>query len=121
MTQEVLKLALAYIEAVPDDRYNAEHIDRDALITAINKVLAQTQEPFGYFQYDIRLDAWVQNRKSNRGAAFYTRPPQRKPLTDGEIDFHLDKILIAAGSALKHYSMQKTKDDMRQALREAFV
>jgi hypothetical protein len=30
------------------------------------------QEPFGYFQYDIRLDAWVQNRINNKGAAFYT-------------------------------------------------
>lgn len=27
---------------------------------------------FGYFQYDIRLDAWVQNRINNKGAAFYT-------------------------------------------------
>jgi hypothetical protein len=44
MTQEALKLALEYIQAVPDDRYNAEHIDRDALITAIKETLAQTQE-----------------------------------------------------------------------------
>ena len=33
------------------------------------------QEPFGYFQYDIRLDAWVQNRINNKGAAFYTTTP----------------------------------------------
>ena len=45
MTQEALKLALEYIQAVPDDRYNAEHINRDALITAIKEALAQTQEP----------------------------------------------------------------------------
>ena len=31
------------------------------------------QEPFGYFQYDIRLDAWVQNRINNKGVAFYTK------------------------------------------------
>jgi hypothetical protein len=37
----------------------------------------ESQEPFGYFRYDIRLDAWVQNRDSNRGAALYTHPPQR--------------------------------------------
>ena len=30
------------------------------------------QEPFGYFQYSIQLDAWVQNRIENKGAAFYT-------------------------------------------------
>lgn len=30
------------------------------------------QEPFGYFQYSIQLDAWVQNRIYNKGVAFYT-------------------------------------------------
>jgi len=30
-------------------------------------------EPFGYFQYDIRLDAWVQNRINNKGVSFYTK------------------------------------------------
>ena len=30
------------------------------------------QEPFGYFQYSIQLDAWVQNRIDSKGAAFYT-------------------------------------------------
>jgi hypothetical protein len=33
---------------------------------------APVQEPFGYFQYSIQLDAWVQNRIDNKGAAFYT-------------------------------------------------
>lgn len=42
-------------------------------------------------------------------------------MTDEQLDVHLDNILKASGSALKHYSMQKTKDDMRQALREALV
>ena len=40
-------------------------------------------------------------------------------MTDDWLDFYLDNILKASGSALKHYSMQKTKDDMRQALRQA--
>ena len=52
MTQEILKLALEYIEAVPDDRYNAEHIDRAALITAIEEALAQPkQEPVAAYGY----------------------------------------------------------------------
>jgi len=46
---------------------------------------AQQQEPYGYFQFDLRLDAWVQNRDSNKGVAFYTTPPQRKPLTHPQI------------------------------------
>ena len=42
-------------------------------------------------------------------------------MTDDWLDFYLDNILKASGSALKHYSMQKTKDDMRQALRLAIA
>jgi hypothetical protein len=43
-------------------------------------------EPYGYFKYDLRLDAWVQNRVSNNGVAFYTAPLQREwqGLTDEE-------------------------------------
>ena len=45
------------------------------------------QEPFGYFRYDLRLDAWVQNRAGTQGTPFYTSPPaQRKPMTDEEIE-----------------------------------
>jgi len=40
---------------------------------------AEKQKPFGYFRYDIRLDAWVQSRDSNKGVAFYTTPqPQEE-------------------------------------------
>jgi len=35
------------------------------------------------------------------------------------IDKHLDAVLRASGSALRHYSMQKTLDDMRAAMRTA--
>jgi len=35
-------------------------------------------EPFGYFQFDLRLDAWVLNRDSNKGVAFYTAPPKKE-------------------------------------------
>jgi hypothetical protein len=38
---------------------------------------APKQEPYGYFRYDIKLDAWVQNKESTQGVAFYTHPPQR--------------------------------------------
>ena len=56
-------------------------------ITAIKAALEAKDEPFGYFRYDLRLDAWVQSRDSNQGAAFYTTPPQRTwvGLTDDEI------------------------------------
>ena len=47
---------------------------------------AEKQEPYGYFRYDIRLDAWVQNRESDKGVPFYTTPPQRQPLTEEEVE-----------------------------------
>jgi len=43
------------------------------------------QEPYGYFKYDLRLDAWVKSRDTNSGVAFYTHPPKRDPLTDEEM------------------------------------
>jgi hypothetical protein len=46
---------------------------------------AEQAQPFGYFRYDLRLDAWVQNRAGITGTPFYTAPPQRQPLTDEEI------------------------------------
>lgn len=35
------------------------------------------------------------------------------------VDHHLDAVLRASGSALRHYSMQKTLDEMREAMRKA--
>ena len=40
-------------------------------------------------------------------------------ISNADLDLHLDAILRAAGSALKHYTMAKSKDDMRNALRKA--
>jgi precorrin-2 methylase len=38
-----------------------------------------------------------------------------------ELDQHLNNILKASGSGLKNYSMQKTLDDMRNALKAAIA
>jgi hypothetical protein len=38
-----------------------------------------------------------------------------------ELDQHLDSILKASGSGLKNYSMQKTLNDMRNALKAAIA
>jgi hypothetical protein len=43
------------------------------------------QEPYGYFRYDIQLDAWVQIRDGTQGVAFYTAPKEWVGLTDEEI------------------------------------
>jgi len=71
MTQtEALRLALEYVELVPDDRYNADHIDRDALITAIKAALEAKDEPVACKEchlkdtvYDLLDDLKVANLK----------------------------------------------------------
>lgn len=37
------------------------------------------------------------------------------------IDAALDSVLKASGSALKHYTMPKTLDDMREAMRKVMT
>ena len=44
--EKTLKLALEYVKLVQDDRYNAEHIDREALVTAIKEALAQPKSEY---------------------------------------------------------------------------
>jgi hypothetical protein len=51
-------------------------------------------QPFGYFRYDLRLDAWVQNREGTTGTPFYTAPPKRQPLTDEEISRLWDSHVV---------------------------
>jgi hypothetical protein len=40
---------------------------------------------------------------------------------DDRIDFYLDKVLRASGSALRNYSVRPTLDAMREAMREAMT
>ena len=98
---EVLRLALEYVELVPDDRYNAEHIDQDALITAIKAALsgeAQTRsvvkdEPaawmnkYGACKTSLFRDVEA-GAKEEYTIPLYTTPPQRTwtGLTDEDIE-----------------------------------
>jgi hypothetical protein len=38
----------------------------------------EVQEPYGYFRYDMRLNAWIQNREDTKGIAFYTTPLKKE-------------------------------------------
>lgn len=42
-------------------------------------------------------------------------------VADDVLDRHIDRVLRAAGSALRHYTMQKSLDDMRAAMRAAMT
>ena len=95
--REALKLALEALEEIADEVFSPYDNKLGGAILAIREVLAQPEpEPFGYFRYDLRLDAWVQNRAGLAGTPFYTTPPQRTwvGLTEAErvdiIDIEID-------------------------------
>lgn len=70
---EAMRQALDALENPWESGPNGVASAITALRTAIKA--AEKQEPYGYFRYDMRLDAWVQSREDNRGVAFYTTPP----------------------------------------------
>ena len=95
-TTETLKLALEALKQIDEAMpFPVAKLAQSALREALaSEAIEQPapvakpheQEPFGYFRYDLRLDAWVQNREGRPGTAFYTSPPQRPwvGLTDEE-------------------------------------
>ena len=86
MSIEAMKQRLEELEKIHSDPmlWRSRRSKINFLRQAIEE--AEKQEPYGYFRYDIRLDAWVQSRDSNKGVAFYTHPPKREwvGLTDEE-------------------------------------
>jgi len=54
---------------------------------------------------------------ADHGALRRFAAPQPPKLSDERILCHLDAILKASGSGLKNYSMHKTIEDMKQAVR----
>ena len=85
-------------------------------IKNLRERLAQPeQEPFGYFRYDLRLDAWVQNREGRPGTPFYTTPPQRKPLTDERIGQIVEDCKIT----LVNYCSDEKQTEFARAIEAA--
>ncbi len=117
--REALRMALdALEECRRDPRLKYEHPHYDKTITAIREVLAQPeQEPFGYFRYDLPLDAWVQNRAGLTGTPFYTTPqpayvatplvPERKPLSQYAIDRIVGRLQVGFTYAVELDDMTK--------------
>ena len=72
------------------------------------------QEPFGYFRYDLRLDAWVQNRAGIQGTPFYTSPPAQRTwvgLTDEEM-FEAIRQLYSSDKVAR-LAVSHSKDEYR--------
>jgi len=90
---EALRLALEYVELVPDDRCNAEHIDRDALITAIKAALEAKDEPVATKNNDgVTLHLGWDDLPV--GTKLYATPPQRTwvGLTPDELNAIFDSM-----------------------------
>lgn len=67
------------------------------------------------------ITAWPAEVARSRFIAMYrslTNSAMPWP-SDAEIDKHLDAVLRAMPPALRHYTMQKSRDDMRTAMRQA--
>ena len=62
----------------------------------------------------------VQELRARVETTLQTRPwPRSGDITDQQLDEHLDTVLRASGSALRHYTLHKSREDMREALRAA--
>ena len=110
---EALKMALEYVELVPDDRYNAEHIDREALITAIKEALAQPeQEPVAFASHGVVN--WIADKQFQHEADLYTTPQRTwVGLTED------DKVLIKHDANFNQFMTAGEYADRVQQLTEA--
>jgi hypothetical protein len=62
-------------------------IEREGNLALVKRMEeAEKQEPYGYFRYDIQLDAWVQNKESAQGVAFYTAPVHASDISQERVD-----------------------------------
>ena len=89
---EAMKQAVVYFEHMVRTLKLRDQSEPAQLLFKLRQAIeqAEKQEPFGYFQYAMHFDAWVQNRDSNTRVAFYTTPPAAQRdwvgLTDEEFD-----------------------------------
>jgi len=109
-----LRLALEYVELVPDDRYNADHIDRDALITTIKTTLEAKDEPVVTKNNDgVTLHLGWDDLPV--GTKLYAAPPQRTwvGLTDEDL-----KLLSAEWRIVYGAWMDDFAKDIEAKLKE---
>jgi hypothetical protein len=115
MSKELIDLLKSYIPS--GDGHNSQYANDLADAVAI---LESKAAPVAYItgQFAGRCVIEAINRAAvlPTGMALYTAPQPPK-LSDERILHHLDAILKASGSGMKNYSMHKTIEDMKQAVR----
>jgi len=74
-------------------------------------------EPTPEIREVIRNEQCVYQSEDDLYRAMLEAAPQPPKLSDEQILHHLDAILKASGSGVKNYSMHKTIEEMKQAVR----
>ena len=90
---EALRMALEALEAdeldMVDDGSGNMVFRKEQAITAIKKSLAQTQEPLAWISTGpASMIHWTSDKPAygDDWVPLYTTPPQRKPLTDEDVE-----------------------------------
>jgi|VirMetMinimDraft_7_1064189.scaffolds.fasta_scaffold122385_2 hypothetical protein len=91
MSKEALKMALEALEQIKQETFHpAKVFSHNHAIIAIKEALTQPeQEPVAYLCENAvghKYFRWKKPSSTYKPIALYTAPPQRKPLTDDEID-----------------------------------
>ena len=122
MSIEAMKQALEALDSKYIVNCGAWVVQRTNAMTALRQAIeqAEKQEPFGYFQLDLRMDAWVQNRDNKKGVPFYTAPPKREwvGLTDEELIASADAIPYQMDCIIYWDDLQKFVRDIEAKLKE---
>lgn len=107
-------------EAEPEE---AERLGNENVVRTECDLLAVGRKEFNFRGYIKHTDIEIcSGRCSIEELMAHFGLQAGAPVTDAQLDPHLDAILRGGGSALKHYSMAaKSKDDMRNALRRALA
>ena len=88
---EALRMALEALETSTDWDVSAtgRQLKSMQAITALRTALAQTQEPMAWFSTGLaRMFHWTSDKPAygDDWVPLYTTPPQRKPLTDEDVE-----------------------------------
>ena len=116
MTPEQKQRAVDLIDVTKTYRLDAEECAMQMVALLQEIVDAPEPEPVAYIEHHKGGDNLVWDNPGGKYSALYTAPQPPK-LSDERILHHLDAILKASGSGMKNYSMHKTIEDMKQAVR----
>lgn len=106
LTKEEAQQVLEYVECVPDDRLNVEHIDRDALVETLRARLAEPPERVTKEMLQAQVNALIalqkiQDSRHEREARLAEPEKKQEPVAwNKSIRDSVDSLLAQAGFEL---------------------